>query len=179
MKRLKYLLPLALFVVLAGFLVKGLYLDPHEVPSPLIGKPAPAFELQDLQNLDRRVSSDTLKGKVWLMNVWASWCESCREEHPYIMQLRQSGELTATVVGLQYKDKVAPGVAFLNQYGNPYTMILRDPEGKLGIDYGVYGVPETFVVDKKGVIRHKVIGPMMQKAWNQDVKPLIKKLEAE
>ena len=111
MKKLKYLLPLALFIVLAGFLVKGLYLDPHEVPSPLIGKPAPAFQLQDLNHLDRTVSSDELKGKVWLLNVWASWCESCREEHPYIMQLVRSGELKNTVVGLQYKDKVAPGLA--------------------------------------------------------------------
>lgn len=119
MKKLKYLLPLALFIVLAGFLVKGLYLDPHEVPSPLIGKPAPAFQLQDLNHLDRTVSSDELKGKVWLLNVWASWCESCREEHPYIMQLVRSGELKNTVVGLQYKDKVAPGLAFLTQYGNP------------------------------------------------------------
>ena len=129
MKKLKYLLPLALFIVLAGFLVKGLYLDPHEVPSPLIGKPAPAFQLQDLNHLDRTVSSDELKGKVWLLNVWASWCESCREEHPYIMQLVRSGELKNTVVGLQYKDKVAPGLAFLTQYGNPYTLVLRDPEG--------------------------------------------------
>ena len=117
MKKLKYLLPLALFIVLAGFLVKGLYLDPHEVPSPLIGKPAPAFQLQDLNHLDRTVSSDELKGKVWLLNVWASWCESCREEHPYIMQLVRSGELKNTVVGLQYKDKVAPGLAFLTQNG--------------------------------------------------------------
>lgn len=179
MKKLKYLLPLVLFLVLAAFLVKGLYLDPHEVPSPLIGKPAAAFELQDLYAMDKKVSSEELKGKVWLMNVWASWCESCREEHPYIMNLRRSGELTAVVVGLQYKDKPAPGMAFLSQFGNPYDYVLRDPEGKVGLDYGVYGVPETFVVDKKGVIRHKVIGPMMGKAWNEDVKPLIAKLEAE
>ena len=94
MKKLKYLLPLALFIVLAGFLVKGLYLDPHEVPSPLIGKPAPAFQLQDLNHLDRTVSSDELKGKVWLLNVWASWCESCREEHPYILSLIHISEPT-------------------------------------------------------------------------------------
>lgn len=179
MKKLKYLLPLALFIVLAGFLVKGLYLDPHEVPSPLIGKPAPAFQLQDLNHLDRTVSSDELKGKVWLLNVWASWCESCREEHPYIMQLVRSGELKNTVVGLQYKDKVAPGLAFLTQYGNPYTLVLRDPEGQTGINFGVYGVPETFIIDKKGIIRHKVIGLMMQKEWTNDVKPLLAKLEAE
>ena len=180
MKKLKYLIPLVLFAVLAGFLVKGLYLDPHEVPSPLIGKPAAAFKLQDLYRMDRKVSSEELKGKVWLMNVWASWCESCREEHPYIMSLRRAGELNGVVlVGLQYKDKPAPGMGFLSRFGNPYDYVLRDPEGKTGIDYGVYGVPETFVIDKKGVIRHKVIGPMMGKAWSEEVKSLIAKLEAE
>ena len=179
MKKLKYLLPLVLFAVLAGFLMVGLDRDPHEVPSPLIGKPAAAFELQDLRQMDRKVSIEELKGKVWLMNVWASWCESCREEHPYLVRLRRSGELTATLVGLQYKDKAAPGLAYLSQFGDPYDYVLRDPEGKTGLDYGVYGVPETFVIDKKGVIRHKVIGPMMGKAWADDVKPLIAKLEAE
>ncbi len=179
MKKLKYLLPLVLFLVLAGFLVKGLYLNPREVPSPLIGKPAAAFELQDLNNMDRTVSSKELEGKVWLMNVWASWCESCREEHPYIMSLRRSGELQVPVVGLQYKDKAEPGRFFLARYGDPYSYVLRDPEGKVGLDYGVYGVPETFLVDKKGIIRHKVTGPMMEKAWTKDVKPLIARLEAE
>ncbi len=179
MKKLKYLLPLALFIVLVGFLVKGLYLNPREVPSPLIGKPAAAFELVDLFDAQKKVPSSVLKGKVWMMNVWSSWCESCREEHPYIMSLKRSGELKVPVVGLQYKDKVQPGIAFLTRFGNPYEYVLRDPEGKVGLDYGVYGVPETFIIDKKGIIRHKVIGPMMQKAWNGEVKGLLARLENE
>jgi len=179
MKKLKYLLPLAVFAVLVGFLVKGLYLDPREVPSPLVGKPAAPFVLEALGEDGKKVSTDELRGRVWLMNVWASWCESCREEHPYIMKLKRTGELSSLVVGLQYKDKPAAGLMFLRQFGNPYDYVLRDPEGKTGLDYGVYGVPETFVVDKKGVIRHKVIGPVTPKSWKNEVKPLLVKLEAE
>jgi cytochrome c biogenesis protein CcmG, thiol:disulfide interchange protein DsbE len=174
---IKFLLPVVGFAVLTGFLYVGLSLDPREVPSPLIGKPAPAFDLFALDN-QKRVTPDTFRGQVWVLNVWASWCVSCREEHPLFVDLAKRGELK-NLVGLNYKDQSAPAKRWLSDLGNPYVLSVVDAEGRVGIDYGVYGVPETFIIDKRGVIRYKQIGPVNTKAWLEKIKPLLNKLEAE
>ena len=171
----RYLLPLIAFLVLVGFLAVGLKLDPREVPSPLIGKPAPAFSLPRLDAPAQRLSSQEMRGKVWVLNVWASWCGPCRQEHPLIADLAKSG---AAVYGLNYKDKPADAVAWLAELGNPYVATVSDVEGLVGIDFGVYGVPETFVIDQAGVIRLKHIGPMTPEALRDRVLPLLRKLGA-
>ena len=172
----RYLLPLVIFVLLVGFLAAGLSLNPREVPSPLIGKPAPAFSLPRLDAAGQTLSAQDLRGKVWVLNVWASWCAPCRQEHPLIAELAKSGG--APVYGLNYKDKPADATAWLGQLGNPYTATVSDVEGLVGIDYGVYGVPETFVIDKGGVIRLKHIGPMTPEALRDSVLPMLRKLGA-
>ena len=172
----RYLLPLVIFVLLVGFLAAGLSLNPREVPSPLIGKPAPAFSLPRLDAPGQTLSAQDLRGKVWVLNVWASWCAPCRQEHPLIAELAKSGG--APVYGLNYKDKPADATAWLGQLGNPYTATVSDVEGLVGIDYGVYGVPETFVIDKGGVIRLKHIGPMTPEALRDKVLPMLRKLGA-
>ena len=171
----RHLLPLIAFLVLVGFLAVGLKLDPREVPSPLIGKPAPAFSLPRLDAPAQRLSSQEMRGKVWVLNVWASWCGPCRQEHPLIADLAKSG---AAVYGLNYKDKPADAVAWLAELGNPYVATVSDVEGLVGIDFGVYGVPETFVIDQAGVIRLKHIGPMTPEALRDRVLPLLRKLGA-
>jgi cytochrome c biogenesis protein CcmG, thiol:disulfide interchange protein DsbE len=172
--RLKWLLPLAVFGVLVAFLFVGLFRDPREVPSPLIGKPAPAFALQKL-NGGGTLSTADLRGKVWLLNVWASWCESCRVEHPLLVDFAKRG--LAPVVGLDYKDKDDLGRAWLAERGDPYTTSVVDADGRTGIDWGVYGVPETFVVDKGGIIRYKQIGPVTADALERTIVPLIRELQ--
>ncbi|MGD9833523.1 MAG: DsbE family thiol:disulfide interchange protein [Piscinibacter sp.] len=176
MKSLKFLIPLAIFLVLAGFLAVGLNLNPREVPSPLIGKPAPAFELTKLDAADQKLKRDDLLGKVWVLNVWASWCAPCREEHPLVMELAR--RKLAPVYGLNYKDTRPAGMAFLTQLGNPYEASLFDGDGRVGIDWGVYGVPETFVVDKQGTIRFKHIGPLTPEVLEKKITPLLKELNA-
>jgi cytochrome c biogenesis protein CcmG/thiol:disulfide interchange protein DsbE len=173
-KYLKFLIPLALFLVLAGFLAVGLNLNPREVPSPLIGKPAPAFELTRLDAPEQKLKRDDLLGKVWVLNVWASWCAPCREEHPLVVELAR--RKLAPVYGLNYKDTRPAGMAFLAQLGNPYEASLFDADGRVGIDYGVYGVPETFVVDKQGTIRYKQIGPLTPEVIEKKIVPLLKEL---
>ena len=172
----RYLLPLIVFVLLVGFLAAGLSLNPREVPSPLIGKPAPAFSLPRLDAPGQKLSAQDLRGKVWVLNVWASWCAPCRQEHPLIAELAKSGG--APVYGLNYKDKPTDATTWLGQLGNPYTATVSDVEGLVGIDYGVYGVPETFVIDKGGVIRLKHIGPMTPEALRDKVLPMLRKLGA-
>ncbi len=176
MKSLKFLIPLAIFLVLVGFLAVGLNLNPREVPSPLIGKPAPTFELTKLDAADQRLKRDDLLGKVWVLNVWASWCAPCREEHPLVMELAR--RKLAPVYGLNYKDTRPAGMAFLTQLGNPYEASLFDGDGRVGIDWGVYGVPETFVVDKQGTIRFKHIGPLTPEVLEKKITPLLKELNA-
>jgi len=171
----RYLLPLAIFLVLAGFLAKGLKLDPHEVPSPLIGKPAPAFSLPTLGDPAGKFSTGEMKGKVWLFNVWASWCVACREEHPLLMELARSGQVE--LYGMDYKDADADASAVLKQMGNPYRAVAVDADGRVGIDYGVYGVPETYVIDKAGIIRFKQIGPITPEVWNEKIQPLLQGLQ--
>jgi cytochrome c biogenesis protein CcmG/thiol:disulfide interchange protein DsbE len=176
MKSLKFLIPLALFAVLAVFLAVGLKLDPREVPSPLIGKPAPAFKLTRLDDPAATISREDLLGKVWLLNVWASWCVACREEHPGLVEFAK--RKVVPIYGLNYKDQRADGMTWLSRMGNPYEASLFDGDGRLGIDFGVYGVPETFVIDKQGVIRFKHIGPLTPQVMQEQIEPLLKKLQA-
>lgn len=170
----RFLIPLILFLVLVGFLARGLVLDPHEVPSPLVGKPAPAFELSQLANPQLKFAPAEMRGKVWLLNVWASWCVSCREEHPVLVQLAKSG--LVPLYGLNYKDSREDGLRWLSQFGNPYSLSAFDGDGRVGIDYGVYGVPETYVIDKAGIIRYKQIGPVTVAVLNAKILPLVKEL---
>ena len=170
----RYLIPLGIFVVLVPFLAVGLRLNPREVPSPLINKPAPSFTLPQLQEPERSLSLEDMRGKVWLLNVWASWCVACREEHPVLVEFAKTG--VVPIYGLNYKDQRGDALAWLGQFGNPYALSVADLEGTVGIDYGVYGVPETFVIDKKGMIRYKQIGPVTPEALRSKILPLVRKL---
>jgi cytochrome c biogenesis protein CcmG/thiol:disulfide interchange protein DsbE len=176
MKTLKFLIPLVVFVLLASFFAAGLVHDPREVPSPFIGKPAPAFKLAQLHDAQRAFAPEDMKGKVWLLNVWASWCVSCRLEHPLLVEMSKRG--VVPIVGLNYKDRREDGLGWLAKFGNPYALSACDNDGRVGIDYGVYGVPETFVIDKQGVVRYKQIGPITPEALDKVILPLIRKLEA-
>jgi cytochrome c biogenesis protein CcmG/thiol:disulfide interchange protein DsbE len=175
MKALRWSIPLAVFGVLLVFFAIGLTRDPREVPSPLVGKPAPAFTLTQLHAPDKTLGTGDMRGQVWLLNVWASWCVSCRVEHPLLLQLSKAN--IVPVVGLDYKDKDEDGKAWLAQHGDPYRVSVVDRDGRVGIDWGVYGVPETFVVDKNGVIRHKHIGPVTAEALQQTILPLVRELQ--
>ncbi|MDT4292129.1 DsbE family thiol:disulfide interchange protein [Methylomonas sp. MO1] len=174
---MKYLLPLFLFIALAVFLAIGLNLNPREIPSPLIDKPAPAFNLPILATPEQRLSQADLKGKVWLLNVWASWCVSCREEHPLLIELAKQNKVL--LVGLNYKDEIQAANGWLSKHGNPYNVSVMDADGRTGIDYGVYGVPETFVIDKRGVVRYKHTGPVQPGDLEKIFLPWIEQLEAE
>ncbi len=171
----KFLIPLVLFLVLAVFLAIGLNRDPHEVPSPLINKPAPAFEIPQLSESNQSFSPASMKGQVWVLNVWASWCVACREEHPVLVELGKSK--IAPIIGLDYKDKREDALAMLAKQGNPYQLSAFDSNGRVGIDYGVYGVPETYVIDKAGIIRFKHIGPITMDLLNKKIYPLISELQ--
>jgi cytochrome c biogenesis protein CcmG/thiol:disulfide interchange protein DsbE len=172
----RYLLPLALFLVLAGFLAVGLQRDPREVPSPLIDKPAPAFSAPRLDDPQTVVTAADMKGQVWLLNVWASWCVPCRVEHPLWVEFAKSQKVP--LVGLNYKDKREDALGWLQRYGNPYRLSLADHAGLIGIDWGVYGVPETFIIDQAGIVRHKHIGPVTQDAMRDEILPALRKLGA-
>ena len=174
---LKYLIPLGLFLVLVVFLAIGLSRDPHEVPSALINKPAPTFRLPQLKEPTRTFSAEDMKGKVWLLNVWASWCIACREEHEYLGGYAKSG--VAPIIGLNYKDRPEDALAWLGELGDPYQLSAVDLDGRVGIDYGVYGAPETYVIDKSGTIRHKHVGPVMPDVWSQEILPLVQNLNRE
>jgi cytochrome c biogenesis protein CcmG/thiol:disulfide interchange protein DsbE len=175
-KALKFVIPLAVFVGLVAFFAIGLTRDPREVPSPFIGKPAPQFSLQQLHDERAAFTPEDMKGKVWLLNVWASWCVSCRVEHPLLVEMSRSN--VVPIVGLNYKDTRNEGLQWLSRFGNPYVLSAYDNEGRVGIDYGVYGVPETVVIDKQGVIRYKQIGPVTPEALEKKILPLIRKLNA-
>lgn len=174
-RAIKFLIPLILFLIAVGFLAKGLFLDPHEVPSPLVGKPAPRFQAPVLGEGSKTFTSEEMKGKVWLLNVWASWCPACRDEHPVLMAMAKTGQIA--MYGLDYKDTDAEALAVLKEHGNPYNAVATDADGKIGIDYGVYGVPETYVIDKAGVIRYKQIGPITEEILLTKIIPLLKELE--
>ncbi len=171
----RYSLPLGIFLVLVVFLGIGLGLNPREIPSPLIDKPAPAFDLVQLHEPGKSLTKQDMQGKVWLLNVWASWCVSCREEHPVLVELAKTR--VVPIVGLNYKDQRPEALRWLQQFGDPYVMSIVDGDGRVGINYGVYGVPETFVIDKTGVIRYKQIGPVTPKALQEKILPLVAKLQ--
>jgi len=168
-------LPLLVFGVLVAFMAAGLTLRPTEVPSPLVGKAAPPFTLPLLGAPGRTLSASDLRGKVWLLNVWASWCVACRLEHPTVLDAAKSGAVP--IYGLNYKDKPADALRWLGRFGDPYVASLSDVDGLVGIDFGVYGVPETFVIDKAGVVRHKVIGPLTPETLRDTVMPLVRRLD--
>jgi cytochrome c biogenesis protein CcmG, thiol:disulfide interchange protein DsbE len=171
----KLLIPLVGFLILTGFLFVGLWRDPREVPSPLIDKPAPQFSLAKLDEPTAMLGTADMKGQVWLLNVWASWCVSCREEHPLLVELAKTK--LVPIIGLDYKDQPGPGKQWLVQNGDPYTTSVMDRDGRVGIDYGVYGVPETFVIDKAGTIRYKQIGPITADALAKKIIPLVRELQ--
>jgi cytochrome c biogenesis protein CcmG/thiol:disulfide interchange protein DsbE len=171
---IRFALPLAVFVLMAGLLWRGLYLKPKEVPSPLIDKAAPSFSLAMLDDPLRQLSTTDMAGQVWVLNVWASWCVSCRAEHEVISAL--AGKNLVTVVGLNYKDDPADATRWLQQFGNPYATSVIDRDGRVGIDWGVYGVPETFVIDADGTIKYKHIGPVTHESLEQKIMPVLREL---
>ncbi len=175
--KLKFALPLVGFAALAAVLYVGLSLNPREIPSALIGKPVPMFSLATLGDDAAKRSPADWAGKVWVLNVWASWCVSCKDEHPLFVELARTGALK-NFVGLNYKDQKPAAEKWLTELGNPYSVSIVDADGRVGIDLGVYGVPETFVMDKQGIVRYKHVGPVTRKAWDEKIAPLVRALEA-
>ena len=172
--RLRYWLPVFIFLGLAAVLGIGLGLDPREVPSPLIGKEVPQFDLPPVRGRSLGLSSGDLKGEVSLVNVFASWCAACREEHPLLMEFHRRGDVP--IHGLNYKDRPADAATWLDKWGDPYARTGADLDGRVGIDWGVYGVPETYVIDAEGRIAYKHIGPLTDEIWRERVHPLILRL---
>jgi len=168
------LLPLVLFIGLVIFLLVGLRHDPHEIPSPLINKSAPAFQLKQLQDPTKTFSAQEMHGKVWLLNFWGTWCVACRADHPLLIQYAKTGAVP--IYGVDYKDERATALQLLEDEGNPYTVTASDPDGRLSIDYGVYGAPETFLIDRDGVIRYKQIGPFTEESWAKEILPRLREL---
>jgi len=173
--KVRFLVPLAIFGVLLVFFGVGLKLNPREVPSPLINKPAPEFNLPQLFVPQQTIGRKSLLGQVYLLNVWASWCVSCRQEHPLLVQLSRTGAVP--IYGLNYKDDRGDAQDWLRKFGNPYTMSGFDQDGRVGFDFGVYGVPETFLIDRQGVIRYKQIGPITRQALHDKILPMVKELQ--
>lgn len=173
--RLRLLIPFGVFLLLMVFLGIGLFLNPSLVPSPLIDKPAPAFSLPNLHEPETRLTVDELRGQVWLLNVWASWCVSCRYEHPLFVDLAREG--IVPIYGLNYKDRREDAINWLRSFGDPYVASLHDLDGRVGLDYGVYGVPETYVIDSEGIIRYKQIGPVTQDVLRDKIVPLVRELQ--
>lgn len=173
----RYLVPLGIFLILMAFLFIGLGLNPREVPSPLIDKSAPEFSLPTVKNPRKTLSLADLSNEVSLFNVWASWCVSCRQEHPLLVELARQG--LVPIYGLNYKDARQDALRWLKTLGDPYTASAFDQDGRVGIDWGVYGVPETFIVDRRGVIRYKHTGPISVSDWRDTLLPMIRQLQAE
>ncbi|SPK75466.1 periplasmic thioredoxin of cytochrome c-type biogenesis (plasmid) [Cupriavidus taiwanensis] len=173
----RFLLPLAAFVALAVALAAGLRHDPRALPSPLVGKVAPAFQLPLLAPEGRTLASADLRGKVWLLNVWASWCAACRTEHPLLVDF--AGRAPVPLYGLNYKDEAGAARDWLRRLGDPYAASLVDADGRVGIDYGVYGVPETFVIDQHGVVRYRQVGPVTREVLERKLIPLIEQLQRQ
>lgn len=176
MKQLRFVVPLVLFVLLAGFLWRGLALDPRAVASPLIGRSAPAFALPRLDDASQTLRRDDLRGRVWVLNVWASWCVECLREHAVLVEFSRVNN--APLIGLNYKDRRSEALAWLGRHGNPYQASLFDADGRVGIDFGVYGVPETFVIDREGRVRFKHVGPLTAELLRTRIVPLLKELDA-
>jgi cytochrome c biogenesis protein CcmG, thiol:disulfide interchange protein DsbE len=174
---LRYLIPLGLFVVLVVFLSIGLTRNPQELPSALLNKAAPEFRLPQLKDPSQTFSAADMRGKVWMLNVWASWCIACRDEHPFLFQYGKSGAVP--IYGLNYKDRREDALGWLGELGDPYLLSVTDLDGRVGMDYGVYGAPETYISDKSGTIRLKHVGPVTPDVWSKEVLPLIQKLNRQ
>lgn len=174
MQRLKLFIPLIVFALLALLFWRGLSLDPNAMPSALLNKPVPEFQLPSLEDPQVMVSRDIFQGQVSLLNVWATWCPPCYDEHPYLVKLSQEG---VRIIGVNYKDKVEDSQRWLNDLGNPYEVTIQDADGRLGVDLGVSGWPETYIVDAKGLIRYKHVGVVDDKAWREQLEPLVKSLQ--
>ena len=170
MHRLKLFIPFIIFIVLALFFWRGLSLDPNAMPSALIDKAFPEFSLPKLSNEAEQTNREDLLGEITLVNIWATWCISCRVEHPYLNQLAQSG---VRIVGINYKDDSKAARQWLVDLGNPYQWNIVDQQGKLGVDLGVFGAPETYLVDQQGFIRYKHIGVVDQRVWDEKFMPVI------
>ena len=174
MARLKLFIPLLVFIVLAVFLLNGLERDPNAMPSALINRPVPAFSLPVLGD-EARVESEALfRGRPALINVWATWCISCRVEHPYLNKLAQQG---VRIIGLNYKDDSAEAAKWLAEKGDPFELSVVDARGRLGLDLGVFGAPETYVVDASGTIRYKHVGVVDDRVWQQKILPVWQQLQ--
>lgn len=176
----KFLIPIGLFALLGLLLAVAIQkmqtgeYSPRHIPSPLIGKPLPEFSLPTLHNPKKILANKDFKGKVVLINFWASWCAACKDEHPFLMALARNKQVP--LIGLNYKDQRDTAQATLNAEGNPYDVSLVDADGRVGLDWGVYGVPETFVIDRNGVIRYKHVGPITPEAWEKTLLPIIRQL---
>ena len=177
MKKIVLFIPLILFAVLGFFLYQGLFLNPQQLDSALEGKPIPAFNLEKLEDAKQSITNKDLVGKVSLLNVWGTWCPSCKFEHPYLMKLAKQNILP--IYGINYRDEREDALEELKTMGDPYAKNIYDHMGSLGVDLGVYGAPESFVVDHKGIIRLRFAGPIDDYAWNNKLLPLIKKLQAQ
>ena len=171
---IRFILPALFFLILTGFLFVGLYKDPSLVPSPLIGKPIPTFAASTLKDPQKQITSKDIQGDYALINVWATWCAACKQEHSALVYL--ANELNVPIYGLNYKDHRESAKQWLVQYGDPYVANIFDESGRIGIDFGVYGAPETFLIDKNGVIRHKLVGIMTAEIWRDRFVPLIEQM---
>ena len=169
-----FLIPLVLFAVLIVFLAIGLGHDPHRLPSALIDKPAPDFALPELREPGKIISPKQMRGKVWLLNVWGSWCVACREEHPFLMEIARSGAVP--IYGLSWKDKREDSLAVLSELGDPYVLTVTDFDGRVAIDYGITGAPETYLIDKDGVIRYKEPGQLTPEIMEKTILPMVRAL---
>ena len=172
-----YLIPLLIFSGMVILFIVGLGLNPNLIPSPLIDKPVPEFSLQRLDDPQQKFDHTDLRGNISLFNIWATWCPSCKQEHPVLMQIAASGE--APIYGLYYKDEPELGLQWLKQHGDPYQANAVDLDGRIGIEWGAYGTPETFVIDDKGIIRYKHTGPISLHDWENQILPLIRKLRQD
>lgn len=171
------LLPLGIFLALVALLFYGLQLDPRKVPSPLIGQPAPNFALESLKDPSQTLTQEILLGKVSLVNVWASWCPSCRQEHAELMRIAARNK-NLQVIGFNWKDTRPEALLMLRQFGDPYAVNIYDPDNRSGIDWGVYGAPETFIVDAEGIIRYKYVGPVNARVWDEQIRPIVEQYQA-
>ena len=174
MRIVKFLIPLAVFATIAWFAWQALSRDPRELPSPLIGKPVPGFTLPTLPDPQARWSPESMRGKVWLLNVWGSWCAACQVEHPLLLDLAKAG--TLPIVGLAWKDMPNNSKAWLQRLGDPYSVVISDFAGKAAIDLGVYGAPETFLIDREGIVRFKHVGPITPQVLDGKLMPLVRSL---
>ena len=170
----RFVIPLVLFLALVVFLAIGLGRDPHLVPSALINKAAPDFALPELREPTRIITPQQMRGKVWLLNVWGSWCPACREEHPYLIEIARSGAVP--IYGLSWKDKREDALATLSELGDPYVLNMSDFDGRVAIDYGITGAPETYLIDKNGIIRYKEVGQLNPEIMKQKILPLVQEL---